>query len=138
MFGTLNYMYKRLFFIVPLLVFLFFFIIVSPLPVHAQAWSGCLDANGVASLNCLPIVFSNIVRAALLFVGTVAVFLLVWAGILFVRSGGDPKQTQAARQMITYAIIGLVLVLSSFGIIYMIAYLTKTNCITQLSFTSCK
>jgi len=130
-------MYKRLFFlIVPLFAFLFFFAI--PLPVHAQDWKGCLDSNGVATLNCLPIVFSNIIQAALMFVGTVAVFLLVWAGILFIRSGGDPKQTQAARQMITYAIIGLVLVLSSFAIIYLIAYLTGANCITQLSFTSCK
>ena len=130
-------MYKKLFLLlIPYFTFLFLFVI-APL-AHAQNWTGCLDANGVATLNCLPIVFSNIVRGALMFVGTVAVFLLIWAGILFVRSGGDPKQTQAARQMITYAIIGLVIVLCSFGIIYFIAYLTGTNCITQLSFTSCQ
>jgi uncharacterized membrane protein len=129
-------MYKRLLLFVPFLILFYF--LISTLPAHAQNWGGCVDANGVASLNCLPIVFSNIIRAALMFVGSVAVFLLVWAGILFVRSGGDPKQTQNARQMMTYAIIGLILVLSSFGIIYFIAYLTKTNCITQLSFTSCQ
>jgi len=49
-------------------------------------------------------------------------------------SGGDPKQTQQARQIITYAIIGLVIVLTSFGIIYLIGYLTNsTNCITDLN-----
>jgi hypothetical protein len=130
---------KLLFFIVPYFVFLFLFIAAFPIQAQTQPWlASCIDANGVATLNCLPSVFSNIITAALMFVGTIAVFLLIWAGILFVRSGGDPKQTQAARQMITYAIIGLVLVLSSFGIIYMIAYLTGANCITTLSFTSCK
>ena len=130
-------MYKRLLFIGGYILFLL--LILSPLQAHAQNWGGnCVDANGVASLKCLPYVFSNIVRAALMFVGVVAVFLIVWAGIKFIRSGGDPKETQSARSMITYAIIGLILVLCSFAIIYFIAYLTHTNCITQLSFTSCQ
>jgi len=129
-------MYKRLLFVAGYVLFLF--LLLSPLQAHAQNWGGCVDANGVASLNCLPVVFSNIVRAALMFVGVIAVFLIIWAGIKFIRSGGDPKEAQSARSMITYAIIGLILVLSSFAIIYFIAYLTHTNCITQLSFTSCK
>lgn len=127
--------YKKLLFTLPFFIVLFLFIV--PLPAHAQDWGNCVDSAGVASLNCLPVVFSNIVRALIMFVGTVAVFLLVWAGIKYIRSGGDPKQTQSARAMITYALIGLILVLCSFGIIYLIAYLTKANCITQLSFTSC-
>jgi hypothetical protein len=132
----MNSLYKKLFFILPFLIVLFLFIV--PPPAHAQDWGNCVDANGVASLNCLPVVFSNIIRAAIMFVGTIAVFLLIWAGIKFIRSGGDPKQTQAARSIMTYAIIGLILVLCSFGIIYLIAYLTKANCITQLSFTGCQ
>lgn len=127
--------YKKLFLIVPFFIILFLFIV--PLPAHAQDWGSCVDSNGVASLNCLPVVFSNIVRAAIMFVGTVAVFLLIWAGIKYIRSGGDPKQTQGARAIMTYAIIGLVLVLCSFGIINLIAYLTHAKCIAQLSFTAC-
>jgi len=130
-------MYKKLFYVLSYILFLF--LLISPLQAHAQNWAAsCLDSNGVATLNCIPYAFSNIVQGALIFVGTVAVFLLIWAGIKFIRSGGDPKQTQSARSIITYAIIGLVLVLSSFGIIYLIAYLTGANCITTLSFTSCK
>jgi uncharacterized membrane protein len=113
------------------------FSIIYPIPAHAQDWGKCVDANGVATLTCIPIVFSNIINAALMFVGSVAVILIIWGGITFVRSGGDPKQTQHARQIITYAIIGLVLVLSSFFIIYLIAYLTGAKCIETFSFTSC-
>ncbi len=131
-------MIKRLLLIFYAFAFLFLFIV--PLPAHAQSWAGtgCLDKAGVATLNCLPIVFSNIVKAALMFVGAVAVILLIYAGIRFVMSGGDPKQVQQARSIITYAIIGLVLVLSSFAIIFLISYLTGAKCIETLSFTSCK
>src|SRR5579864_3772132 len=85
----------------------FFFLLTSfanPTPAHAQNWNKCLDANGVATLQCIPIVFSDIITAALEFVGAVAVILLVYAGIRFVTSGGDAKQVKAAQQIITYAI----------------------------------
>jgi uncharacterized membrane protein len=118
--------------------FLFLFLFVFPLPAHAQAWGNCVDANGVASLKCIPVVFSNLVKAALMFVGAVAVILIIWAGIVFIRSGGDPKQVQNARAIITYAIIGLVIVLCSFAIIFLISYLTGAKCIETLSFTSCQ
>ena len=129
-------MFKRILLICSLFSFFFLF---TPTPVHAQNWGGCVDKDtGVATLQCIPIVFSNIVKAALIFVGAVAVILIVYAGIRLITSGGDPKQVQAARQIITYAILGLVLVLSSFGIIFFISYLTGAHCIETLSFSSCK
>ena len=132
-------MIRKLF--LTLSLFLLFFLVAAPVAVHAQDWtaSGCIDPNtGIATLQCLPVVFSNIVRAALIFVGSVAVILIVYAGILLVRSGGDQKQVGQARQIITYAIIGLVLVLLSFAIIYFIGYITGATCIETISFTSCK
>ncbi len=110
-------------------------------PVHAQFrdWGdGCVDQNGIASLRCIPFVFGNIVYALLMFVGTVAVVLLVYAGIRFISSGGDPKKVAGARQIITYALIGLVLVLSSFAIIALISYTTGVECIRTFGFDTCK
>ncbi len=101
-----------------------------------QDWdkSGCLE-QGVATLKCIPVVFHNIVAAALLFVGTVTAFLIVTAGVQFIMSGGDPKQLEGARKTLTFAIMGLVLVLSSFAIIYFRGYATGTQaCITKVSF----
>jgi hypothetical protein len=102
-----------------------------------QDWGGCVDSNGVATLRCLPIVFHNLVAAALTFVGATAVFLIIYSGIRLVMSGGDPKQVGAARQIMTYAIIGLIVVLGSFAIIYFISYLTNVSCITSFNF-NCK
>jgi hypothetical protein len=95
--------------------------------------STCIKA-GVAQLNCLPTVFLNVTNAFLLFGGIVALFIIVWAGIRFITSGGDAKQIQSARSMITYAIIGLIVVLSSYAIVFFIGFLTRsTDCITNLA-----
>ncbi len=96
-----------------------------------QVWpSYCQD---VPNINCLSVVFLNVTNAFLLFAGIVAIFIIVWAGIRFITSGGDAKQIQSARGMLTYAIIGLIVVLSSYSIVFFIGYVTKTtNCITNL------
>jgi hypothetical protein len=124
------------------------FVTVLPTQAHAQFkdWGGCTetitDASGntaqVATLRCLPVVFGNIIYAALIFAGTVATFLIVYAGIRFVTSGGDQKKVAQARQIITYAFIGLVLVLSSFAIIAIISYTTGTECIRTFGINNCK
>jgi hypothetical protein len=96
-----------------------------------QDWkaSGCLDGE-VATLRCIPVIFNNIISAALIFVGIVALFFIIFAGFSFVTSGGDPKKVQGARQTMTFAIIGLIIVLLSFAIILLIGYLTNsTKCI---------
>lgn len=96
-------------------------------------WNTCLD-NNVATLRCIPIVFSNVIRAALVFVGVVALFFIIYAGFSFVTSGGDPKKVQGARSTMTFAIIGLVIVLLSFAILLFIGYATgASSCITSFS-----
>jgi hypothetical protein len=42
---------------------------------------------------------------------------IVWAGINWIRSSGDPQKIEAARMQIVYAIIGLVVAFISFGLI---------------------
>lgn len=91
----------------------------------------------VPTINCLPILFQNIISAALLFVGVVAVFLIIYSGLKFISSGGDAKQTEEAQKTLTYAILGLILVLLSFFIINLIADITGAQCIKLFGFTNC-
>jgi hypothetical protein len=107
---------------------------VFPTPVHAQFqdWGGCVE-RGVATLRCIPVVFHNTVSAALMFVGSVALILIIYGGFRMINSGGDAKQVGDARKILTYAVLGLVLVLASFGIINFIGTVTKSsNCITNI------
>lgn len=98
---------------------------------------GCVTSKGVATLNCVPALFLNIVQALLNFSGVVALFFVILAGFKFITSSGDPKQVEGARQTLTYAIIGLVVILLSFFIINLIAGITGTTCIKMFGFTNC-
>lgn len=94
--------------------------------------ASCLE-QGAPTLNCVPIIFQNVTNAFLTFSGVTAIFLIIWAGIRFINSGGDAKQVATARQTMTYAIVGLIVVLLAYFFVFAIGYLTKTNCITDIS-----
>ena len=104
-------------------------------------WGSCvqkINGHNVATINCIPAVFQNIINWALLLAGIAAVFFVIISGIKFLLSGGDPKQIQGARSTLTYAIIGLVVILLSFAVINFVAALTGVSCITQFGFGNCK
>ncbi len=100
-------------------------------------WGSCVQ-NGVATLQCLPVVFNYIVDWAIGLAGLVAVFFIVFAGIKFLTSGGDPKQVEGARKTLTYAIVGLLVVFLAFSIIKLISVITGVTCINTFGFNTCR
>ena len=101
-----------------------------------KAWGECVK-DGVATINCIPAIFSNIVSALLAFVGFLALFLLIFAGFRYMNSAGDPKKLEGARNTLIYGILGLLIVLFSFFIINLISIVTGAPCIKVFGF-GCK
>jgi hypothetical protein len=102
-------------------------------------WSGCVaKGTDVATLACVPVLFSNIINAALMFSGAVAIAFIVVSGLKLLTSGGDQKKVADAKGTLTWAIIGLVVILLSFAIIKFISVITGVNCIQTIGFTNCK
>lgn len=64
--------------------------------------------------------FATLVRAfiqfALVIAGVIFFFMLVIGGIRWIVSGGDKTQTEAARNQITAALVGLVIVFAAWAI----------------------
>lgn len=56
-----------------------------------------------------------------------ALIFLVLGGIQWITSGGSKEKIQAARSKLTYAIVGLVIALSSFFIVSFIGYVFKID-----------
>lgn len=81
----------------------------------------CVTPEGTATISCIPAVFQLILNFAFGFAGITAVFFIFFAGLKFLMSGGDPKQAEGARKTLTYAIIGLIVILLSVAIINLIA-----------------
>ncbi|MBI5045252.1 MAG: hypothetical protein HZC02_04960 [Candidatus Levybacteria bacterium] len=101
-------------------------------------WDSCLSASGVPTFDCLPILFQNVISAALVFVGIVALFFIMYGGVKYILARGDAKQAQAARGILTYAIIGVIIVVSAFFIVNLLSRITGLSCINKFGFDNCK
>lgn len=69
------------------------------------------------------VILRNAIALVLATTGFLAIVFIIWAGIGFILSGGDKTKIQAARNKLTYAIVGLVLTLLSFLIVMIIQFL---------------
>ncbi|MBI2613953.1 MAG: hypothetical protein HYW62_04215 [Candidatus Levybacteria bacterium] len=94
---------------------------------------GCVqnfdNAKDVATLNCVPVIFLNIVSTLLLFAGLTALAMFILAGFKLMNSEGDAKKIEGARNNVIYGIIGLMIVLFSFLLINVISQVTGVECI---------
>lgn len=106
-----------------------FIAVLFPLPVLAAddpCKAGVYDprtgalvpgSGDVLPLACLGNVIARVVEVALVFLGVVTLLFLLYGAIRFIVSRGDAKAVEGARNTITYAIIGAVLVLGAFIIV---------------------
>lgn len=114
-------------------------LIVLPKPVHAQTsrWSDvCVgseetgaNSETVATIQGFECLIANIFVVFITLVGLSGFVMFIYASFRWLISGGDSKGTQAARNTMTYSILGLVLALSAFIIINLIAEFTGINAI---------
>ena len=86
-----------------------------------------VDPSGIATINNLGCLFERIVSYALGFAGIVLFVLLIIGGFRFITSGGDPKAVEGAQKTLTSAIAGLVLILVSYIILFLISNITGVD-----------
>ncbi len=59
----------------------------------------------------------NVTNFALGFLGLLAVLVIVYGGVLNVTAAGDPGKAEKGKKAITFSVIGLLIVMSSFAIV---------------------
>ena len=95
---------------------------------------GIADAQGVASIQCLVPLITNVIRAVIS-LGAVALFImLLVGGFNFLFSGGDQKKLEAARGTVTQAIVGIVIMSLAYLIILTIETFTGVK-VTDFTIT---
>jgi len=83
---------------------------------HAQGGIGQIDANFPVEELIL-----RIINWALALGGGIAVIYLVYAGILYTTAGSNEEQAGQAKNTITYAVIGIVVMALAFTVINWLA-----------------
>ncbi len=63
------------------------------------------------------IIFARIISAALSIVGSLALMMFVYGGVLWMTSHGVEKQVTKGKDTITWAVLGLVVIFASYAIV---------------------
>jgi hypothetical protein len=98
-------------------------IIVSSLLQHFGATGACGSYSGTLDDSCLPHAAANsgtidhIVSIVLGVTASIAVLVIVIAGLRYILARGDPNGTAQARSAIIYAVIGLLVSMAAFAIV---------------------
>jgi PKD repeat protein len=59
----------------------------------------------------------NVVNFALGFLGLVAVIVVIYGGFLYVTAGGEEEKTTKGKKSVTYAVIGIVIIIISYALV---------------------
>lgn len=61
-------------------------------------------------------VIGNLIQSVLAFLGVIALVLVVYAGVIWLTSGGAPDKVERAKKILAAAVMGLVIIFSSYAI----------------------
>jgi cytochrome bd-type quinol oxidase subunit 2 len=81
------------------------------------------DAGGIttSAKGTLGQNITTIINYFLGLLGLIAVAFLIYAGVLMVTAGGNEEQVKKAKKIITYSVIGIVIILLAFTIVQFVA-----------------
>lgn len=111
-------------------------LVLSPAPAYADFDKGLTDGansaqgkdqQGAASClfgsenNCSGDgIFKTITNVLLFLIGAISVIMLIVGGIRYVVSGGDSTAVQNAKNTILYAIVGIVVAILAYAVVYFV------------------
>ena len=91
---------------------------------------------GVLGGLTVPRIVSGMINLVLVVAAIVFFFILVIGGIRWITSGGDKANTEAARNQITAALVGLVIVFAAWAIIQLVQTFFGINILGGLTITN--
>jgi cytochrome bd-type quinol oxidase subunit 2 len=73
----------------------------------------------------------SIIRVLSLVAGAIAVVMIIIGGFRFITSGGNAESTKSARNTITYAIVGLIVIALAQIIVHFTLNTVVNNCVNN-------
>lgn len=83
-----------------------------------------MPAAGLVQLEAL---FKQVINVFVGLAFVALVWVLVWAGIKFITSGGEPKALQAAQQTVTWALLGMLFLVIAWLVLQLIEVFTGVD-----------
>lgn len=120
----------------PILMLSFSFLAIEP---QLAAAEGVQIINPLCSgTNCTPkdnaaiydprIILGNIIKAAMGFIGAIALILFMYGGLTIMISRGSPDSIKKGKNIMIWAAIGIIVIFSSYAIVsFIIEKIPKTS-----------
>ena len=84
-----------------------------------------MDATGASSqgpTNLTTDVLPTVINTMLFIVGVLAVVMIIFSGIRYTSSRGDPKAVESAKSTLLYSIVGLVIAIFAYAIVNWVVF----------------
>lgn len=88
----------------------------NPFTKAGQYSTDIKGASGVTGSDNLVTIIGNIINVLLGFLGILLLAYLLYAGFLWMTSGGDTEGVKKAKTMIQNSIVGLIIIAAAFAI----------------------
>jgi RsiW-degrading membrane proteinase PrsW (M82 family) len=95
--------------------------------IYAQQAVTTDPDSGIPTLQGLEAVFANLVSLIIPAAGIVLFIYLMLGGFRYITAGSDPGKAEGAKNTITYAILGMILLAMAYLIINFIASFTGAS-----------
>ena len=110
---------------------------VSAQGVGPQPWAeGVCTSDGVATIQGLQCLLGNVFSIFIPLLGMIIFIMLIIGSFRYMLSGSNSKGKEVARSTVTYAIIGLIVALSSYFILNFVAQFTGIDLILKFQIPS--
>lgn len=86
-------------------------------------WTECQSAD-VARLECLVCIFESLLNIAIRIGGILVLVMFLIGGFKYLTAGGDPKKASQAWNTLSFAVLGLVLMILAWFIMLFLAKFT--------------
>lgn len=117
-------MNKIKYFVLTLGLLLGIFVAAMPVTVSASTTSdeACkLDPKSALCIDSktdkLPAFIKTLVNGLLFILAAVSIIVIIFAGIFYTTSGGDSASITKAKNTLLYAVVGLIVAISSYAIV---------------------
>lgn len=108
---------------------------MQPVPT---AWSTdrcvnitALSGEKIATIQGLECLFQNVVTVVTALAGLAVFIMLLTGGLKYLTSGGDPKAQEQAKGTLTFAVLGLVVIIAAYLILNFLSVFTGIGNLTK-------
>lgn len=88
-----------------------------PVAAAAEKEGAIAKFVGLPRAKSIPKLIGHALRVILGIMGSVALLMSVWGGIIWLTSGGNPDKIKKAKDILVWATIGLIVIFASYALV---------------------